>query len=235
MNERLQKILSSRGVCSRRKAEELILQGRITVNGAVATLGQCADADVDCIEIDSKPLPKNTGKVYIMLNKPRGYVTTLKDEKGRRTAASLVADCGERVFPVGRLDMDSEGLLIFTNDGDAANTLAHPRFEKNKTYLVTVEGKIDGCLAKLCKPMAIDGYTTRGAEVSLVDKTRQGGKLRITIHEGRNRQVRKMCAAVGLNVTRLVRTEVDGICLGDLAPGKWRHLTSEELRTLGII
>ena len=160
MNERLQKILSARGVASRRKAEEIILQGRVTVNGTVAALGDSADAAVDTIEIDGKPLPELSGKVYIMLNKPRGYVTTLSDEKGRKTAASLVEDCGIRVYPVGRLDMDSEGLLLFTNDGDAANKLMHPSFEKNKTYLVTVKGEIEGKIAKLSQPMDIDGYMT---------------------------------------------------------------------------
>ncbi len=235
MNERLQKILSSRGIASRRKAEEIILQGRVTVNGTVAALGDSADAAVDRIEIDGKPLPEQTGKVYIMLNKPRGYVTTLSDEKGRKTAASLVENCGVRVYPVGRLDMDSEGLLLFTNDGDTANRLMHPSFEKKKTYLVTVKGEIEGKIAKLSKPIDIDGYITSGAEVSLHSKNDFGGRLYITIHEGRNRQVRKMCASVGLTVTRLIRVEEDGVKLGDLQSGKWRHLTDDELKALGII
>ena len=234
MNERLQKILSARGVASRRKAEEIILQGRVTVNGTVAALGDSADAAVDTIEIDGKPLPELSGKVYIMLNKPRGYVTTLSDEKGRKTAASLVEDCGIRVYPVGRLDMDSEGLLLFTNDGDAANKLMHPGFEKNKTYLVTVKGEIEGKIAKLSQPMDIDGYMTAGAEVSLHSNNESGARLYITIHEGRNRQVRKMCDSVGLKVTRLIRIEEDGVKLGDLKSGKWRYLTDDEIKTLGI-
>ena len=234
MNERLQKILSSYGVASRRKAEDLILQGRVTVNGVVASLGDSADASVDVIEIDGKPLPEQSGKVYIMLNKPRGYVTTLSDEKGRKTAASLVKDCGFRVYPVGRLDMDSEGLLLFTNDGETANRLMHPSFEKNKTYLVTVKGEIEGKIAQLTRPMEIDGYLTAGAEVSVHSLISSGARLYITIHEGRNRQVRKMCSSVGLKVTRLIRIEEDGIKLGNLTVGKWRYLTDDELRTLGI-
>ncbi|MBE6991024.1 MAG: rRNA pseudouridine synthase [Ruminococcaceae bacterium] len=235
MNERLQKILSARGVASRRKAEEIILQGRVTVNGIIAALGDSADPSVDTIEIDNKPLPELPDKVYIMLNKPRGYVTTLSDEKGRKTASSLVEDCGARVYPVGRLDMDSEGLLLFTNDGEAANKLMHPGFEKNKTYLVTVKGEIDGKVAKLEQPMNIDGYITSGAEVKVHSKNPSGGKLYITIHEGRNRQVRKMCDSVGLIVIRLVRIEVDGVKLGMLPPGKWRYLTGDEIKTLGIL
>lgn len=235
MNERLQKILSSRGVASRRKAEELILQGRVTVNGIVASLGDSADVSVDVIEIDGKLLPEQSGKVYIMLNKPRGYVTTLSDEKGRKTAASLVEDCKIRVYPVGRLDINSEGLLLFTNDGEAANRLMHPSFERNKTYLVSVNGEIEGKIALLSQPMDIDGYMTSGAEVKLLNRNSSGARLYITIHEGRNRQVRKMCDSVGLKVTRLIRTEEDGVRLGNLPSGKWRYLTDDELKSLGVI
>lgn len=228
MNERLQKILSARGLASRRGAEELISAGRVTVNGAAAKLGDSADPDKDIIMVDGQPLNDEPEKVYIMLNKPRGYVTTLSDEKGRKTAASLVADCGKRVHPVGRLDMDSEGLLLFTNDGELTNRLTHPSYEKEKTYIVYVEGQLGDNISKLREPMLIDGYMTSGAKVSRVAE----GRLKITIREGRNRQVRKMCAQVGLKVLRLIRISEDGLELGKLPKGKWRYLEPWELERL---
>lgn len=228
MNERLQKILSARGLASRRGAEELISAGRVTVNGAAAKLGDSADPNKDIIIVDGQPLNDEPEKVYIMLNKPRGYVTTLSDEKGRKTAASLVADCGKRVHPVGRLDMDSEGLLLFTNDGELTNRLTHPSYEKEKTYIVNVEGQLGDNVAKLREPMLIDGYMTSGAKVSRV----ADGRLKITIREGRNRQVRKMCAQVGLRVLRLIRVSEDGLELGKLPKGKWRYLEPWELERL---
>lgn len=228
MNERLQKILSARGLASRRRAEELISAGRVTVNGAVAKLGDSADAEKDVIMVDGKALNSEPEKVYIMLNKPRGYVTTLSDEKGRKTAASLVENCGSRVYPIGRLDMDSEGLLLFTNDGELTNRLTHPSFEKEKTYIVYVEGQLGDNISALQEPMLIDGYKTSGAKVSkLAD-----GKLSITIREGRNRQIRKMCAQVGLKVVRLIRVSEDGLELGKLPKGKWRYLEPWELERL---
>lgn len=228
MNERLQKILSARGLASRRGAEELISAGRVMVNGAAAKLGDSADPNKDIITVDGQPLNDEPEKVYIMLNKPRGYVTTLSDEKGRKTAASLVADCGKRVHPVGRLDMDSEGLLLFTNDGELTNRLTHPSYEKEKTYIVYVEGQLGDNIAKLREPMLIDGYMTSGAKVSRVAE----GRLKITIREGRNRQVRKMCAQVGLKVLRLIRVSEDGLELGKLPRGKWRYLEPWELERL---
>lgn len=228
MNERLQKILSARGLASRRGAEELISAGRVTVNGAAAKLGDSADPNKDIIMVDGQPLNDEPEKVYIMLNKPRGYVTTLSDEKGRKTAASLVADCGKRVHPVGRLDMDSEGLLLFTNDGELTNRLTHPSYEKEKTYIVYVEGQLGDNISKLREPMLIDGYMTSGAKVSRVAE----GRLKITIREGRNRQVRKMCAQVGLKVLRLIRISEDGLELGKLPKGKWRYLEPWELERL---
>lgn len=228
MNERLQKILSARGLASRRGAEELISAGRVTVNGAAAKLGDSADPDKDIIMVDGQPLNHEPEKVYIMLNKPRGYVTTLSDEKGRKTAASLVADCGKRVHPVGRLDMDSEGLLLFTNDGELTNRLTHPSYEKEKTYIVYVEGQLGDNISKLREPMLIDGYMTSGAKVSRLAE----GRLKITIREGRNRQVRKMCAQVGLKVLRLIRVSEDGLELGKLPKGKWRYLEHWELERL---
>ena len=232
MTERLQKILSARGICSRRKAEEWIQDGRVTCNGAVARLGDCADPDVDDIRVDGKELPSAGEYVYIMLNKPRGYVTTLSDEKGRPNAAQLI-DCGVRVYPVGRLDMDSEGLLLFTNDGEFANKLMHPKHEVNKTYRVLVSGFSEENLEKLKQPTELDGYTIRKPEVRLL-RTRDRGQaqLLVTIHEGRNRQVRRMCDAAGMKVLRLQRISEGKVRLGDLESGKWRYLTSEEVAVL---
>ena len=234
MTERLQKILAARGVCSRRKAEELIAAGRVSINGQTAKLGDSADPEIDEILLDGEPLPSADGFVYILLNKPRGYVTTLSDEKGRDNAAQLVADCGKRVYPVGRLDMDSEGLLLFTNDGEFANNLMHPKHEVNKTYRVIVRGYSDEALEKLKKPVTLDGYTIRKPEVVLIWKSRQNDKaeLQVTIHEGRNRQVRRMCAMAGMSVTRLIRIAEGTLRLGDLKPGKWRYLTEEEVAAL---
>ena len=233
MKERLQKILSARGVCSRRKAEEYINAGRVAVNGSVAQLGDSADPDLDEILLDGKELPSMQEYVYIMLNKPRGFVTTLSDEKGRKNAAELGADCGTRVYPVGRLDMDSEGLLLFTNDGEFANSLMHPKHEVNKTYLVTVTDFIPEKLEMLAQPVTLDGYTIRKPDVKLI-KPLSGNRalLRVTIHEGRNRQVRRMCDLAGMTVTRLVRLEEGKLKLGDLEKGKWRYLTPQEVAGL---
>ena len=232
MKERLQKILSARGVCSRRKAEELMEQGLVTVNGIVASLGDTADAQVDVIEVNGQPLPKQEGYVYILLNKPRGYVTTLSDEKGRPNAASLVADCGVRVYPVGRLDMDSEGLLLFTNDGDFANALMHPKHEVNKTYQTWVRGYVPGAEKALARPITLDGYTIRPPKVVLQKAEGEKARFLITIHEGRNRQVRRMCQAAGMEVTKLRRVKEGSLSLGDLPLGKWRYLTEAEVAAM---
>lgn len=234
MTERLQKILAARGVCSRRKAEEWIAAGRISCNGRTARLGDTADPEQDEILLDGMPLPGKPEFVYIMLHKPRGYVTTLSDEKGRPNAAQLVADCGVRVYPVGRLDMDSEGLLLFTNDGDFANTLMHPRHQVNKTYRVLVGGFTEEGLEKLKRPVTLDGYTIRRPGVRLIRKAEQSDRaeLEVTIHEGRNRQVRRMCDLAGMKVRRLVRISEGKLSLGDLPQGKWRYLTGEELELL---
>ena len=232
MPERLQKILSARGVASRRKAEELINSGLVTVNGKVALLGATADPETDEILVEGKPLPALQNHVYILLNKPRGYVTTLSDEKGRPNAAQLVADCGVRVYPVGRLDMDSEGLLLFTNDGDFANALMHPKHEINKTYDTWVTGYTPGAEIRLRKPVTLDGYTIRPPFVKLLKAEGTKARFRITIHEGRNRQVRRMCEIAGMTVTRLRRIQEGNLQLGDLPLGKWRYLTPEEIRGL---
>jgi len=235
MTDRIQKILSAYGVASRRQAEEMIRQGRVACNGQPCQLGQTADPDVDCITIDGKPLPKKGERIYILLHKPRGYVTTLSDEKGRKNAASLVEACGTRVYPVGRLDMDSEGLLLFTNDGDFANRLMHPSHEVKKTYKVTVLGYTESGLDKLRRPVVLDGYRIRPPQVETVTvSNRPDGKsvLLVTIHEGRNRQVRRMCAMAGMEVTRLIRVQEGPLKLGDLPSGKWRYLTSNEILLL---
>jgi 23S rRNA pseudouridine2605 synthase len=232
MKERLQKILSSRGVCSRRKAEEYILAGRVTCNGQVCTLGETADPEVDEIMLDGKVIPSGNSSVYIMLHKPRGFVTTLSDEKGRRNAAQLVADCGQRVYPVGRLDMDSEGLLLFTNDGAFANAMMHPKHEVDKVYEVWVTGFTKENLEKLKLPIVLDGYTIKKPGVALVKASGDQALIRVTIHEGRNRQVRRMCSAAGLHVTRLRRVGEGKLTLGDLPKGKWRYLTEDEIREM---
>ena len=232
MQERLQKILSARGIASRRKAEEMIQSGRVSVNGRIALLGESADPDVDVITVDGKPLPTQSEYMYIMLHKPRGFVTTLSDEKGRANAAQLVADCGVRVYPVGRLDMDSEGLLLFTNDGDFANRLMHPKHEVEKTYETWVTGYTPGNLQALTSPMELDGYQLRIPKVKLLKAEGDRARIQITIHEGRNRQVRRMCEKCGMYVTRLRRIREGSLLLGDLPKGKWRHLTKEEVHTL---
>ena len=232
MKERLQKILSARGVASRRKAEEMIAAGLVRVNGQVAQLGETADSEVDEITVDGRPLPSKQEYVYIMLNKPRGFVTTLSDEKGRPNAAQLVADCGVRVYPVGRLDMDSEGLLLFTNDGDLANTLMHPKHEVEKTYDTWVTGYNPGCFKRLGEPMELDGYRLRKPKLKLLKVEGNTARIQITIHEGRYRQVRRMCETAGMYVTRLRRIREGKLELGDLPKGKWRYLNSEELERL---
>ena len=232
MTERIQKILSSYGVASRRKAEEMILAGRVYCNGKQCVLGETADPDVDEILVDNKPLPKLEQRCYIMLNKPRGFVTTLSDEKGRKNVAQLVADCGQRVFPIGRLDMDSDGLLLFSNDGDFANCVMHPKHEIQKTYRVTVLEYEETKLQKLQLPVVLDGYQIKPPKIELESQNGNKAKILVTIHEGRNRQVRRMCAMAGLTVMRLERISEGKLQLGNLPKGKWRYLTEEEIERL---
>ena len=232
MKERLQKILSSRGVCSRRSAEAFIAAGRVSCNGTVCKIGDSADPDRDIILVDGEPLPVPDDRVYIMLHKPKGYVTTLSDERGRKNAAQPVAGCGKRVYPVGRLDMDSEGLLLFTNDGAFANELMHPSYEVKKTYLVTVDQFSNASFERLKLPIRIDGYWIKPPELSLICANGGYAQLEITIHEGRNRQVRRMCAFSGMKVRRLVRIREGEISLGDLKSGQWRYLTHQEIQAL---
>lgn len=232
MTERLQKILSARGVCSRRAAEGLITAGRVDVNGKTAALGDTADPNMDEILLDGKPLPSAPSYVYILLNKPRGYVTTLSDEKGRPEAAQLVRDCGVRVYPVGRLDMDSEGLLLFTNDGEFANRLMHPKHEVKKVYRVQVRSYSEASMQRLSEPIELDGYTIRTPGVRLLRKNGDMAMLEVTIHEGRNRQVRRMCASAGMEVVRLTRIAEGPLQLDGLSAGKWRYLSAREVESL---
>ena len=232
MEERLQKLLSAAGLCSRRAAESYITEGRVTVNGIPAELGQRADPKRDVIRLDGKRIPGSAEPVYLLLNKPRGYVTTLSDEKGRKTVAELVTGCGVRVYPVGRLDLDSEGLLLMTNDGALMQRLIHPSGEINKTYTVSVCGVIKDCAARLAALTELEGEPIRQAQVSVLRQTGRTAELSITIHEGKNRQIRRMCAACDLTVKRLRRIKEHTLELGDLPVGKWRYLTPEEIEAL---
>ena len=232
MRERLQKLIARAGVCSRRSAESLLTAGRVTVNGVAAHLGDKADADTDVIAIDGTAIAFAEPAVYLMLNKPRGYVTTLSDELGRATAAELVADCGTRVFPVGRLDKESEGLLLFTNDGALMQAMTHPSHQVDKTYEVTVTGQLEGAEDRLSAVTELDGEPIVPAQVEIMERREGQALLRVTIHQGKNRQIRRMCAQVGLQVTRLRRVSEDALTLGDLKPGQWRYLTDAEVAAL---
>lgn len=201
------------------------------VNGTPAVLGMRADPERDEITVDGAPLPAASSQVYLMLHKPRGYVTTLCDERGRRTVASLV-DCGCRVYPVGRLDYDSEGLLFFTNDGALANALMHPRAEVEKEYEVRVSGRIAHAQERLKQRIVLDGYLIREPEVRLLRMEGAEAVFSVTIHEGRNRQVRRMCEAAGLQVLCLRRVREGSLRLGALPVGAWRALTTEEIEAL---
>lgn len=231
--ERLQKILSAAGVCSRRKAEELIQAGRITVNGKTASLGDRADWDRDDVRLDGRALAAPAERRCLMLNKPRGYVTTLSDERGRPTVAELVADCGVRVYPVGRLDMDSQGLLLLTNDGALAHRLAHPSHGMEKEYRVTVSGRLEGCAERLSALRKLeDGSPIAPARAAVLLREPGRWVLSVTIRQGLNRQVRRMCAMAGLRVHRLERVREGPLTLGDLPPGCWRPLTAAEVSAL---
>ena len=234
MEQRLQKWIAAAGLCSRRTAETWIKAGRVRLNGAAATLGQSADPARDTILVDGKPLAFPERKRYLMLNKPRGYVCTMSDEQGRRTVAELVADCGVRVVPVGRLDLDSEGLLLLTNDGEWMQRILHPRYGIDKTYHVAVAGDVRGAAEKLAAITSLDGEEIRPAQVELLRLGRETAELSITIREGKNRQIRRMCASVGLHVKRLRRVREHHLALGSLPVGKWRDLTAEELREFDI-
>lgn len=231
---RLQKLIAESGMCSRRKAEELIKQGKVTVNGRAAHIGDGATVK-DIIAVDGEKLPvtKKREKYYIMLNKPRGYVTTMSDELDRRCVTELLKDFPARVYPVGRLDRNSEGLLLFTNDGNFSNDIMHPSRHVSKTYRVTVRPPVsEEQLARLSAGVEIDGRKTLPASVDVLVQEQGRVVLQIVIREGRNRQIRKMCEAVSLEVARLKRTAIGPLRLGMLKPGAYRELTSEELRAI---
>lgn len=235
METRIQKIISDSGYCSRRKAEELIAEGRVRVNGRPCKLGDKADTSADIISVDGVNLATPTKRelVYYMLNKPRGYVTTASDELDRKCVMDLISDIPERVFPIGRLDRNSEGLLLFTNDGDLANKIMHPSGHISKTYRVTVRPDIsEDQLETLSEGVVIDGKKTLPASVQVLDKQEGRVVLQLTIREGRNRQIRKMCESVGLEVARLKRISVGPLRLGMLKSGEYRELTSAELTAL---
>lgn len=235
MKERLQKILSEAGICSRRKAEELIRAGAVRVDGHPAKIGQQVDPHQCRITVNGEPIhfQKKREKLYIALYKPRGYVTTMSDEMGRRTVLDLVEDVGCRVYPIGRLDKVSEGLILLTNDGDFANMLMHPKFHISKRYRVTVDSLVtDEIASELSSGVMIDGRMTAPAIINIVSATADRSVMEMTIREGRNRQIRKMCEAVGLTVGRLKRTAIGPLKLGMLKPGQWRELTKAEVAAL---
>lgn len=227
-------MIADGGYCSRRKAEALISQGRVKVNGRPVKLGdKCGFRDIVTVDGERLSMPRKKNLVYIMLNKPRGYVTTVSDELDRRCVMDLIGDVEERVYPVGRLDRNSEGLLLFTNDGEFANSIMHPSRHISKTYRVTVRPDIsDEQLVRLAEGVEIDGRKTLPASVVVKDKEQGRVVLLITIKEGRNRQIRKMCEAVGLEVARLRRISIGPLKLGMLKAGTWRELTADELRAL---
>lgn len=230
---RLQKFLAQCGIASRRKAEEYILQGRVRVNGNVVTELGVKVSPYDHVEVDGKPVRPEKKKIYIMMHKPRGYVTTVRDPEGRKTVLDLLYGVEERVYPVGRLDYDTSGLLLLTNDGDFANLLMHPRNEILKVYIATVKGKpSEKALERLRNGIEIDGYVTAPAYVKVLNVYENKTKLEITIHEGRNRQIRKMCEKVGHPVVRLKRIAYGTLELGDLKPGEWRYLDENEVKQL---
>jgi len=230
---RLQKYLALCSVASRRASEALILDGRVKVNGkAVTELGTKVN-NGDVVEVDGKEIRPDKKKIYIALNKPAGCVTTASDERGRKTVMEYVQDINERIYPVGRLDYNTEGLLIMSNDGDFTYALTHPKHEKEKVYEALVSGIVlHGAVDKLEKGVYIDGKKTAPAKAEVLEHRKNTSIIRIAIHEGRNRQVRKMCESVGHKVLALKRTSIDGIELGNLPLGKWRHLNENEIKRL---
>ena len=229
MEERLQKIIANAGRCSRRSAEDLLRQGRVTVNGVRAALGQKADPGRDRIAVDGEELSPRASYTYLMLHKPPGYACTLSDPHAQHLVTELVADCGERVYPVGRLDVASEGLLLLTNDGSFANAILHPKHQVDKTYLVTVSGYRQGRERELAALRELDGEPISTAGVRVCSAGGGGAVLEVVIHEGKKRQIRRMCRAVGLTVTRLCRVGEGPLRLGGLPPGRWRRLTEDEI------
>lgn len=232
---RLQKYLSQCAVASRRKSEELILAGKVKVNGKIAGLGDKIDPKRDTVTVSGKKIVSSKKHYYILLHKPRGFITTMEDEMGRKCVAELVKDVGARVYPVGRLDRDSEGLLLMTNDGEFANHLTHPSKHVPKTYRVTVRpGVTEEQLFAFNEGIEIDGKKTAPADAHIIEKSENRVVLEVILHEGRNRQIRRMCEALGLEVARLKRTHIGSVKLGMLPQGKWRNLTEDEVHRLKV-
>lgn len=228
---RLQKYIADCGVCSRRRAEVLISEEKVTVNGAVAHIGDKVDPEKDDVKVGIQKISSSHKKyVYVLLNKPRGYITTLNDELGRKCVTELLTEVNERVVPIGRLDRDSEGMLLLTNDGDLVFKLTHPKHEVPKYYVCVVAGEVGGDkLERLNRPMEIDGYLVEGTEVSVLKKKPDRTMLRFVLKEGRNRQIRKMCENAGLEVLRLKRVAVGELRLAEVKSGKWRYLNEDEI------
>lgn len=232
---RLQKYLSMCAVASRRKAEELIAQGKVKVNGKVAQIGDKISPKHDTVTVSGRKIVGSRKHYYIMLHKPRGYITTMDDEMGRKCVAELVRDVGARVYPVGRLDKDSEGLLLMTNDGEFANHMTHPSKHIPKTYRVTVRPDVtEDMLTAFATGMEIDGRITAPADAHIIEKQDNRVVMEIVLYEGRNRQIRKMCESLGLEVARLKRTSMGSLKLGMLSPGKWRELKEDEVHKLMV-
>jgi len=234
MAERLQKLISQAGLASRRQAEKWIEEGKVLVNGQLAKLGDRADLKTDQVRVDGKILPTAEGKITVLLNKPRGYVSTLKDPEGRRLVTDLLTDIPQRLFPIGRLDYNTEGLLLLTNDGELAQRISHPRYHVAKTYLVKVRGHLSAAMAKrLERGVTLDDGKTAPAEVENIRITGANCWFELTIHEGRNRQVRRMCEVLGLTVVRLKRIRLGFLDLKEVLTGQYRHLTADEIKMLG--
>lgn len=233
MEERLQKYMARCGIASRRKCEELILQGSVSVNDILITeLGTKVDPSFDKVTVNGKPIVPEETKIYIMLNKPTGYVTTVKDEKNRPTVIDLI-NIPERIFPIGRLDYDTSGLLLLTNDGDIYNKVIHPRKAINKIYIALIKGTLNDSKIKLFNTgIDIGGYITAPADIKLIKQHGSSSEVKITIHEGKNRQIRKMCQNIGNPVLELKRISVGDLSLGNIKIGSWRHLTSDEVNYL---
>lgn len=233
MSVRLQKFLSECGVASRRASEQLIAEGRVSVNGVVAVIGATVDPDQDAVSVDGRDVRHDAKRVYVLLNKPRGAVTTAQDTHGRRTVLDCVSGVAERIFPVGRLDMDVEGVLLLTNDGELAHRLMHPSHEIEKVYVATVAGEIpETALARLAQGVLLEDGMTSPAKVKLIQSDRHSSRIQLTIHEGRKREVKRMCEAVGHPVLALKRIAFANLMGGHLRPGEWRYLNHQEVRLL---
>lgn len=231
--ERVQKLIAQAGIASRRKAEELIRQGRVTVNGRPIKLGDSARPNKDVIAVDGQRIASSSGKIYLALHKPRGFVTTMEDERGRKCVAQLVEDVPGRVYPVGRLDKDSEGLLIMTNDGNLANAVSHPKTHVAKTYRVTLRpGITEEQLIKLSTGIMLDGRMTAPAKARVLEQQPGRAVVEIVLYEGRNREIRRMCESMGLEVARLKRTAIGPVRLSMLPQGRHRELSREEIAGL---